>query len=292
MANRLRKAISAFLALRHRNPGMFSLFIILGEALLWFLAFPVLPPVRWDPVYVVVTLGLFIPVFFSFPLVSLLKHWPGELGWWLLVSGVATESFDQFTEEPVLFGAVLPAACAILGWSLLAWAIHRSFRLAREQSFRDPLTGLYNRAYFEREVPRLLERVYREGTPFTLALLDCDGLKAINDCYSHGFGDLALCLLGESLREGSRKSDVLIRYGGDEFLLLLPGASREEAEKVIARVQKILDEKTKFLPCPFGFSAGVISWTPGEEPLDLAALFAQVDAAMYAAKRERKPSLE
>jgi GGDEF domain-containing protein len=73
---------------------------------------------------------------------------------------------------------------------------------------------------------------------------------------------------------------------------VFPGASRGEAEKVIAQIQKILDEKMKFLLCSFGFSAGVVSWTPGEEPLDLAALFAQADAAMYAAKRERKLSPE
>lgn len=262
--------------------------IILLDAVFWFCCFPVQPPERWDLVYVVVTLGLFIPVFFSFPLVSILRHWVGELGWVLLVSGVAFEAFDQFTEEPVVFGAVLPALCAILGWSFLAWAIHRSFWLVREQSLKDPLTGLYNRAYFEEEIPRILERAYRERMPFTFVLLDCDGLKAINDAYSHGLGDSVLRLLGEAMQEGTRKGDILIRYGGDEFLLVLFGVSEDEARAVVARVEGLLQERTRFLPLPFGFSAGIASWTPESGKPDATSLFTRADAAMYEVKRRRK----
>lgn len=280
-----------FLSWKKKYRFAFSWFVIFLEAITWFSLFPVQPPASWDLVYVFATLGLFIPVFCSFPLVSLLNHWVGELGWILLVSGVATESFDQFTEEPIFFGAVLPALCAILGWSLLAWAIHRSFRVVREKSLRDALTGLYNRMYFEEEVPRLIERAYRRKEPFAFVLLDCDGLKDINDTYSHGFGDSVLCLLGEAMQEGSREKDILIRYGGDEFVLFLPGASREEAESIVARIASILQDKIRFLPCPFGFSAGIVSWTATDGKPTASALFERADAAMYAAKRQRKLSL-
>lgn len=286
----MRSPLSGFLLWRRKHQAVFSWIVILGEAFLWFLFFPALPPKSWDLVYVVVTLGLFIPVFFSFPLVSILKHWTGELGWFLLLSGVATESFDQFTEEPIFFGAVLPASLAIVGWSFLALAIHRSFWITQERSLRDSLTGLYNRMYFEEELPRLLEQSYWKREPFALVLLDCDGLKEINDSYSHGFGDSVLCLLGEAMREGSREGDVLIRYGGDEFVLFLPGVSEKEAEEIVKGIARILQEKVRFLPCSFGFSAGIASWTPENERPEISVLFDQADAAMYEAKRGSKSS--
>ncbi|MCS7241525.1 MAG: GGDEF domain-containing protein [Candidatus Caldatribacterium sp.] len=287
----MRRILFAVLSWKRRHQATFLWLVILLEALFWFIFFPVQPLSQWDWVYVVATLGLFIPVFFSFPLVAILKHWMGEVGWMLLVSGVAFESFDQFTTEPIFYGAILPASCAVVGWSFLAWAIHRSFWMLREQSFRDTLTGLYNRLYFEEVIPRLLERMYRQREPFVFVFIDCDGLKDINDTYSHEFGDSVLRLLGEAMREGSRQGDVLIRYGGDEFVLFLPRASEEEAENIVARIDGILQRKIQFLPRSFGFSAGIVSWVPGQGKPEASALLERADTAMYEVKRKRKLSL-
>jgi diguanylate cyclase len=91
-----------------------------------------------------------------------------------------------------------------------------------EQAIRDPLTGLFNRRYLETIVPHELARCAREGTQLTLMMMDIDHFKSVNDRFGHQGGDEVLKALGELLNSTVRGSDVACRYGGEEFLLLLP----------------------------------------------------------------------
>ena len=106
-----------------------------------------------------------------------------------------------------------------------------------EQALHDPLTGLHNRRYLTEELTRELARVRRENIPMSFIAIDLDRFKTINDTYGHAVGDLFLNKVAALLRTNSRTSDIICRYGGDEFLLVLPGANSEAALK---RAQEIL----------------------------------------------------
>jgi diguanylate cyclase (GGDEF)-like protein len=99
----------------------------------------------------------------------------------------------------------------------------------REQAIRDPLTGLFNRRYFTETLHRELSRSRREDRPLALALLDVDHFKEINDAFGHETGDRVLQALGAFLRERTRDGDVACRYGGEEFVILMPSAGGAEA---------------------------------------------------------------
>ena len=92
----------------------------------------------------------------------------------------------------------------------------------REQAIHDPLTGLYNRRYLEDSLTRELYRAQRQNTSLCVSMLDIDHFKVINDTFGHAAGDALLAELGRILRENLRKSDIACRYGGDEFVLILP----------------------------------------------------------------------
>lgn len=101
----------------------------------------------------------------------------------------------------------------------------------REQVIRDPLTGLFNRRYLEVTLERELANAQRDGTPISLAIMDIDHFKEFNDTYGHKAGDLMLQALAEMLRKQTRSGDVPCRYGGEEFLVVLPNASLEAARE-------------------------------------------------------------
>jgi len=99
----------------------------------------------------------------------------------------------------------------------------------REQAIRDPLTGLFNRRYLQSTLQREWARCQREQVPLCVALLDIDHFKQINDRHGHGAGDQVLVRLAQLLLDSSRREDLACRYGGEEFLLLLPGMEADEA---------------------------------------------------------------
>ncbi len=154
--------------------------------------------------------------------------------------------------------------------------------LAR-QSTRDPLTQLFNRGYLEETLVMEERRAQRSQRGFCVAMLDLDGFKALNDAHGHDAGDEALVRFAEVLREHLRVSDVACRYGGEEFAVVLPGASLEEGVETVERVRAALETHTQRNGgAAFTVSAGVACF-----PLhgDTArAVRARADEALYAAK--------
>ena len=157
-------------------------------------------------------------------------------------------------------------------------------RLVRE----DQLTGALNRRGLDDALEREAARAERATTPLCIALIDIDNFKKINDTYGHQVGDIVLVHLVAIIRETIRTNDLIGRYGGEEFLLLLPDSRLEEACAVMGRIQRELAHK----PISWGnqqllvtFSAGVAMRAPGEAQL---ALIDRADRALYEAKRVGK----
>ena len=146
----------------------------------------------------------------------------------------------------------------------------------------DPLTSLPNRRLFFHEAHRILGLGRRHGHAVTLAYIDLDNFKAINDTLGHRQGDRLLCDVAEVLRECVRKSDLPARLGGDEFALLLPETGSEGARQLLERFRSTLARKFCQSPCPVSASIGAVSFT--SSPLDLGDLVQEADARMYAAK--------
>ncbi|MDP3700219.1 MAG: diguanylate cyclase [Hylemonella sp.] len=156
-----------------------------------------------------------------------------------------------------------------------------------EQANRDPLTGLYNRRYLDSTLERELARCQREGQPLSLILIDIDHFKLINDSWGHPAGDEVLRQLADMLASHARGSDVACRYGGEEFLMLLPGmplgVACERAERW----------REDFAAATVGFgefaiqatlSAGIAGY-PGHGTT-AALLIRNADRALYEAKAE------
>lgn len=155
----------------------------------------------------------------------------------------------------------------------------------REQALRDSLTGLFNRRYLDESLPRELSRARRERSPVTLVTIDIDRFKSANDRFGHPFGDRLLVKIGGILRTGSRQTDVACRYGGDEFVVLLVGATAAEGRRLAEAWRLEFRDgpvMTGNAVAGATLSAGVAEWQHDETPADLLA---RADQALYAAKQ-------
>lgn len=148
----------------------------------------------------------------------------------------------------------------------------------------DQLTGLYNRRSGEQRLAEEMSRAGRYRRPLTLLLIDLDNLKEINDQWGHGAGDMLLKQFAERLQRAIRGSDLAVRLGGDEFMVLLPECRTEEVGRVLARVEGLrVQYDRQNLECRF--SRGWTDFRPGETAQEFMK---RADTALYAHKRERK----
>lgn len=156
----------------------------------------------------------------------------------------------------------------------------------RAEAIHDPLTGLFNRRYLEETLPRELHRAQRAHSPLCVAMLDLDNFKRFNDTYGHDAGDSLLRELGRLLLGKLRKSDISCRYGGEEFVLVLPDSSAADAKQRMEQIRAQIKE----LQIPHGeqqlraitVSAGVAQ---AEDPApNPSQLLRAADTALYAAK--------
>lgn len=154
-------------------------------------------------------------------------------------------------------------------------------------SITDDLTGLPNRRAFEHYMNRELQRARRQTRGGMLGFIDLDGFKGINDRFGHAAGDATLRHVAEHLRQAARSEDFVARLHGDEFVLALPLALREQAEKRFSMLCQTVEEAPLLWQekrIPIGLSFGLVEY---DGQADLAQLLEQSDLAMYRQKRAR-----
>jgi diguanylate cyclase (GGDEF)-like protein len=250
---------------------------------------------------VALTGGVASPFFFAFPLIvggaalvvspviTVALAGAGSLGYVLAVAAGTTD------------GPLGSAAAAIVGVNLtalillayVAMVIARAQRRTRDAAIRlstvDSLTGLFNRTFFFAAIEREIARSARSGRGFCLLMMDLDELKAINDRLGHFHGDRVLRGVGKVITQGVRQIDTAARYGGDEFVVLLPETDPTGAfvlaEKIRLGVNSTGIEMPGGAPRP-SLSIGVVAYPDDGRTAD--ELIISADGAMYASKRAGK----
>lgn len=168
-------------------------------------------------------------------------------------------------------------------------ALERTIGSLRQQAIRDSLTGLFNRRMYDQHLAEIVRRSKDAGSDLALLMLDLDNFKLLNDTMGHAVGDEFLRSAGQIIRSTIRGQDMAFRCGGDEFVVVMPGASLQGGEALAQRLVNLIDSlgKTYKLPQSPGISAGVTHLLEtrtmaGEELTQLA------DQRLYAHKHQRK----
>ena len=151
----------------------------------------------------------------------------------------------------------------------------------------DHLTGLYNRYHFFELSQACFKQVAEDKLQLSVIMLDVDHFKHVNDKFGHAAGDGVLKKLGAALQAGVRRGDVVARYGGDEFVILLPGTSEGNSDEVAERMRKMvhgLELEVNGQPLHISCSIGIAHYD-GQPDLNLEALLKMADKSMYEAKQ-------
>lgn len=190
-----------------------------------------------------------------------------------------------------------------LGWMLPAWntfvrfsffwivvkllvELKRRLELERELAATDPLTGANNLRAFCRIASAEIERSRRYGRPFSVAYMDLDNFKAVNDQRGHQIGDAVLRTVVQTLRTTTRRTDAVARVGGDEFAVLFPEMNIESARPAVDKIRRQLNQVMSERGWPVTVSIGVVTYT--RPPENIEAMIGRADALMYEVKREGK----
>lgn len=185
----------------------------------------------------------------------------------------------------------LPAVCAfsavVLGLGLAdrMLAFRRERDTFQHHAERDALTGVFNRAATERRLDWAIERSRKDGTALSVLFMDLDHFKQINDVHGHAAGDACLHALVRVVGEELHYGDLLGRYGGEEFLMILPDSGRRQARDAAERIRQAIEQRCADLagvPGPLTVSIGLAVCAPGDT---VTTLVTRADQAMYAAKR-------
>ena len=194
---------------------------------------------------------------------------------------------DDYITKPFSFSELL--ARVRVGTRVVQYQRH-----LEHQTHIDSLTGLFNRRALEKKLDEEFERAKRYEHPLSLLILDIDNFKIINDTYGHHGGDAALITIAEALKEKTRQSDFPSRYGGEEFVLVLPETDQENALQVANKIHQEIRSCTFGTPNrPFRLTVSIgLSSTSSKEYPDWRQMLGDADQALYLAKNSGKDRIE
>ncbi len=208
----------------------------------------------------------------------------GKVGTALVYALIATAYLRLF---PV-HNLALPAQADRLRDVFHILTYRQRYELLKDELMREPMTGLFNRRFFNDNLPREIRRAERLGHPLHVMLLDLDNFKQINDRYGHQAGDRVILLLADALKQALRAADIPCRYGGEEFAVIMPDATAQGALEAARRVRARLSDlcHQAELPLPAGivtFTAGLATYGKDSDSAD--ELVSIADRRLYAGKR-------
>ena len=218
--------------------------------------------------------------------------WYGNPRAGLLLAGASTVAWTTVNLEDY------SAHLAVAGWnavmrftffvitSTLLGRLRDELRVAQTLANTDPLTGAANRRLFIETVQQELRRAARHPRPLTLAYLDLDNFKEVNDLLGHATGDQLLRRVAQTIHEHIRRTDLVARLGGDEFAVFLPETDRAGAHALLPRLHELLLQAMIDRDWPVTFSIGVVTFD--RPPAAVDTVIQRADALMYQVKRAGK----
>jgi diguanylate cyclase (GGDEF)-like protein len=194
---------------------------------------------------------------------------------------------NAITLPEVLFSCLLSSLTfgvmlVIMGW--MQSLVQENQQLAQ----RDPLTGLLNRRALKELAPRAFGKAQRQKESLIVVAIDCDGFKKLNDTHGHSAGDHVLRILAGVLDKQTRDSDMVARTGGDEFLIVLRGATKKEAQNILSRVEREFEYAVRVAGYECSVSMGMAVLE--EEHQTFEQLLHKADKAMYEGKEGKRKS--
>ncbi|RKQ27557.1 GGDEF domain-containing protein [Oceanobacillus halophilus] len=173
-------------------------------------------------------------------------------------------------------------------YASLGWYIGYLYDKYHFLTFKDPLTKVYNRRYGDKMIPRMLTNAQRSHTALAILTLDIDNFKCVNDTHGHEYGDMVLKELCHIIIGNVRKKDILIRWGGDEFLVVCPNADRDFLNKIIQQINADMDKFMLESENNIRLSTGIALYPQDGQTIE--QLLAVSDENMYDEKLSSKPT--
>lgn len=257
-----------------------SVLLLIGSIIVVFIAICDYKTKEDISFYVFYSIPIFIAAWFIGGWAGITLSVASSLTWGLV-------DFENHESAPiVIYIDTLLRVMFFAGMSLLISFLHDAFEREKNSAHTDFLTGLPNRRTFLERISTEIERSKRYNRALTIAYIDLDNFKTLNDRYGHAVGDEALQSIAARLRQNIRASDFVARMGGDEFLLYLPETNGAQAVSSLTHLHDSLNEVTQSQNLPITFSIGAITYNipkcSAEEMIKAA------DRIMYSAKNAGK----
>ncbi len=166
--------------------------------------------------------------------------------------------------------------------------LEKENELLRSLSLTDGLTGLYNYRYFAKQLEVEMARTQRTGRPCALMMVDLDDFKILNDTLGHDAGNRFLVHVSHEMLNKLRPTDIMCRYGGDEFAVIMPATALFDAIRIARRLKRAVCGIPAKLAQPFSASIGIAEYEPSSGPQEIAIFVNIADRALYRAKKEGK----